>query len=52
MEDIKHEDIWKAYSQEIANAKVLNMQSWALNSKTFEYLQLHKAQPRLPRKPA
>lgn len=44
MEEIKLEEMWKAYSQEIANAKVLNMQSWVLNTKTFEYLQLHKAQ--------
>jgi hypothetical protein len=47
MEDIKLEDIWKTYSQEMANAKVLNMQSWMISSKTFEYLQMHKAQSKL-----
>jgi len=47
MEDSKLEDIWKAYSQEIANAKILNAQSWVLTTKTFEYLQLHKAQSKL-----
>src|ERR1035437_3716774 len=47
MEDIKLEDIWKAYSQEMANAKVLNTQSWMISSKTFEYLQMHKAKSKL-----
>src|ERR1700722_13210170 len=47
MEDIKLEEMWKAYSQEMANSKILNMQSWAVNIKTFEYLQMHKAQSKL-----
>jgi hypothetical protein len=47
MEKIKPEDMWKTHAQEIEYANVLNMQSWVLNSKTFEYLQLHKAQSRL-----
>src|ERR1700733_7936294 len=47
MEDIKLEEMWKAYSQEMANSKILNMQSWTLNIKTFEYLQMHKAQSKL-----
>jgi len=47
MEDTQLEDMWKEYSREIANAKILNMQSWLVNSKTFEYLQIHKAHSKL-----
>jgi hypothetical protein len=47
MEDIELIDIWKAYNQKIDEAKVLNLQSWAVNIKTFEYLQTHKAQSKL-----
>jgi hypothetical protein len=47
MEDTKLEEIWKAYSRSVADAKVLNMQSWAVNIKTFEYLQMHNAKSKL-----
>jgi hypothetical protein len=47
MEDINLKEIWKAYSQEIEQAKILNLQAWAVNLKIFEHLQLHKAQSRL-----
>jgi hypothetical protein len=47
MEEIKLEDMWKTYSQELADAKLLNLQSWAVNVQTFEYLQTHKVQSKL-----
>src|SRR5450432_148002 len=47
MEDTKLEEIWKAYSRAMADAKVLNRQSWSVNIKTFEYLQMHKDKSKL-----
>ena len=47
MEDIELKNIWKAYDQKLEEAKILNLQSWAVNIKTFEYLQTHKAQAKL-----
>ncbi len=47
MEDIELKNMWKAYDQKIEEAKILNLQSWAVNIKTFEYLQTHKAQSKL-----
>ncbi len=47
MEDIELKNMWKAYEQKIDEAKILNLQSWAVNIKTFEYLQTHKAQSKL-----
>ncbi len=43
MNDIELKNIWKTYDQKIEEAKILNLQSWAVNIKTFEYLQTHKA---------
>ena len=47
MEDIELKNIWKTYDQKIEEAKILNLQSWAVNLKTFEYLQTHKAQSKV-----
>jgi hypothetical protein len=47
MEDINLEQLWKEHNQELSHAKLLNLQSWAVNCKTFEYLQTHKAQSKL-----
>ncbi len=47
MEDIELKNIWKVYDQKIEEAKILNLQSWVVNLKTFEYLQTHKAQSKL-----
>lgn len=47
MDDIELKNMWKAYGQKLEEAKILNLQSWAVNSKTFEYLQTHKAQSTL-----
>ena len=47
MEDIDLKNIWEASNQQMERARVLNLQSWAVNKKTFEYLQKHKAQSKL-----
>jgi len=47
MEDIELQDMWKAYDQKLEEARVLNMQAWVVNQKTFEYLQTHKAKSKL-----
>jgi hypothetical protein len=44
MDDIELKNMWKLYDQKIEEAKILNLQSRAISSKTFEYLQAHKAQ--------
>ncbi|HVM90219.1 MAG TPA: hypothetical protein VMT76_18665 [Puia sp.] len=43
MEDMELKNIWKEYDRRIEESKILNMQSWALNIKTYEYLQTQKA---------
>src|SRR5580704_4226917 len=47
MEDIELKNIWKEYDRKIEETKLINMQSWALNFKTFEYLQTEKAKSKL-----
>lgn len=47
MEDLELKKMWNAFNQNIDEAKILNLQSWAVNIKTFEYLQTHKAQSKL-----
>ena len=47
MEDIELKEMWNTFNQNIDEAKILNLQSWAVNIKTFEYLQTHKAQSKL-----
>ncbi len=44
MDDIELKNMWKACDPKMEEAKILNLQSWAVNSKTFEYLQTHKVQ--------
>jgi len=44
MDDIELKNMWKAYDQKMEEAKILNLPSWAVTSKTFEYLKTHKAQ--------
>lgn len=41
------QNIWKAYDQKLEEAKVLNLQSWVLNFKSFEALQTQKAKSKL-----
>ena len=47
MEDLELKKMWNACNQNIDEAKILNLQSWAVNIRTFEYLQTHKAQSKL-----
>ncbi|MBS1946646.1 MAG: hypothetical protein JST47_02665 [Bacteroidetes bacterium] len=47
MEDIELKNIWKEYDRKINEAKLLNMQSWALAFRTFEYMQAAKAKSKL-----
>jgi hypothetical protein len=47
MEDIELKKMWEASNQQLEQARVLNLQSWVVSTKTFEYLQKHKAQSKL-----
>ncbi len=47
MEDNDLKNIWNTYEREIANAKLLNMQSWSLNVQWFEQMQQQKAAKKL-----
>lgn len=47
MEDIELKEMWNSFNQSAEEAKILNLQSWAVNIKTFEYLQKHKADSKL-----
>lgn len=47
MDDRELQNIWKAYDRKLEEAKLLNLQSWALNIKSFEILQTQKAKSKL-----
>jgi hypothetical protein len=47
MEDIELKKLWQSYDQKLEEAKLLNMQSWVLNLKSFEMMQTHKAKSKL-----
>ncbi|MES2005032.1 MAG: hypothetical protein V4450_10955 [Bacteroidota bacterium] len=47
MEDIELKNIWQSYDRKIAEAQVLNRQSWVLNLHCFENLQQQKAERKL-----
>ena len=47
MEDIELKKIWDASNLQLEQARVLNLQSWVLSTKAFEYLQKHKVQSTL-----
>jgi hypothetical protein len=49
MEDIELKNIWKEYDRRLEEARVLNLQSWALNLKCFESLQQQKVRSKLRR---
>ena len=44
MEDIELKNIWQAYDDTLERSRILNLQSWVVNLKTFESLQQHKAE--------
>jgi hypothetical protein len=47
MEDQELKNIWAAYDKNLEEARILNMQSWALNRMCFEELQTQKAKSKL-----
>jgi hypothetical protein len=47
MEDIELKNIWHSYDKKIEEARLLNLQSWALNLRCFESIQTRKAQSKL-----
>jgi hypothetical protein len=47
MEDQELKSIWAAYDRKLEEARILNLQSWALNLKCFEELQMQKAKSKL-----
>jgi len=49
MEDIELKNIWKEYDRRLEEARVLNLQSWALNMQCFETLQRQKMKSKLGR---
>ena len=49
MDDNDLKNIWKMYEQKLEEARVLNLQSWALNIRCFETLQQQKMKSKLTR---
>ena len=47
MEDQELKSIWAAYDKKLEEARILNLQSWALNLRCFEELQTHKVKSKL-----
>jgi hypothetical protein len=47
MEDLELKSIWQQYDKRIEEARVLNLQSWALNLRCFETIQTEKAKSKL-----
>ncbi len=49
MEDLQLQNMWTEYNRSLEESKLLNLQSWALNLKSFETIQMHKAKSKLNR---
>jgi hypothetical protein len=47
MTDAELKNIWKEYDRKLEEAKILNLQSWALNLRSFEMIQTEKAKSKL-----
>ncbi len=47
MQDIELNNIWKQYDQKLEEARLLNLQSWALNLQNFEMQQKQKVKSKL-----
>ena len=47
MEEQDFINIWKTYDKKIEEARILNMQSWALNLQWFESMQTNKAKAKM-----
>ncbi len=49
MEDMELQNLWAEYDKKLEEAKLLNLQSWALNLQSKEAMQMQKAKSRLNR---
>jgi hypothetical protein len=47
MEDKELMELWQASERHLEESRLLNWQSWALNLRSFEYIQLQKARSKL-----
>ncbi len=47
MEDIELKNIWQSYDQKIEEARLLNLQSWAIHLRCFETLQFERTKSKL-----
>ncbi len=47
MQDLELKEIWETYNQKLAKAEISNLQSWALNTRSFETLQHLQADRKL-----
>jgi hypothetical protein len=47
MQDVELQNIWKEYDRKLEESKLLNLQSWVLNLKSFEMIQQYKAKSKL-----
>jgi hypothetical protein len=47
MQDFELQNIWKEYDRKLEESKILNLQSWALNLKSFEIIQQFRAKSKL-----
>ena len=47
MQNIELDNIWKQYDQKLEEARLLNLQSWALNLQNFEMQQKQKVKSKL-----
>jgi hypothetical protein len=47
MEDAELKDIWKEYDRKLEEARMLNLQSWALNLRWFETMQQQKMRSKM-----
>ena len=43
MDDLELNTLWKEYDRKLEESRVLNLQTWAVNRQTFEWLQAHRA---------
>jgi hypothetical protein len=49
MEDSQLQQMWAEYDRKLEEAKILNLQSWALNLRSLEAMQMQKAKSKLNR---
>lgn len=47
MKDLELNALWKEYDRKLEESRVLNLQTWAVNRQTFEWMQTQKVRSRL-----